>query len=103
MLPFRLIFVDEAAGWRLVGDRPTEIHLGINDLISSHCEDLSIAKAVTAGAPSLVGDKNLVTFCDEMDEIEPLGPLAIRPAACEIGCAIEPVIDRAGKMEILGQ
>ena len=99
MLALDPILIDETAGWRFVRDRPTEIDLDLDNLIAPHSNDLRVAKTMTVGVLPLVGDEDLVTFRDEVDEVERVDPLAIRPAAVEIRRA---VVDRAGKMEVLG-
>src|SRR4029453_1438176 len=103
MLALDPILIDETAGWRFVRDRPTEIDLDLDNLIAPPSNDLRVAKTMTVGVLPLVGDEDLVIFRDEVDEVEALDPLAVRPAAGEIRRAIKSVVDRAGKMEILCQ
>ncbi|KAF5408413.1 MAG: hypothetical protein Udaeo2_14390 [Candidatus Udaeobacter sp.] len=97
MLFFGLFLIDETAGWRLVWDGPTEIDLDIHDLVFAHRDDLGIAEPAPVGTTPFIDDEYPVAVGHELDEIETLDVLAVRPATRKVGRAANPVIKWAGK------
>jgi hypothetical protein len=57
---------------------------------------------MTVRVPSLVGNEHAIGIRDEMDEVEPLDDLAIRPTTAEVRLTVEPIVERTRKMKILG-
>jgi hypothetical protein len=66
-----------------------------------HGDDLGIAEALPVRAMTFIGDEYPIAVGNEIDEIEILDPLAVRPATCKIGCAVNSVIKRAGEVAVL--
>src|SRR5206468_6881075 len=80
--------------------RPTEIDFDVNDLVLAHGDDLGIAEHSTVGFMTFIGHKDTITVDNEIDKLETLHHLTVRPATCKVGRPINPVIKRAGEMEV---
>ncbi len=64
-------------------------------------EELGVAKRRTAAAgKSLILHEDLIALRKELLDFEAVEVLAVRPAAGEVGFAIDAVIERAGKGEV---
>ena len=82
---------------------PAEIHLHLDDVPVSNGEDLGIPKSMTIRVPSFIRDEHAVGVGDEIDEFEALDDLAVWPASAEVGLPVEPIVERAGEMKIVGR
>jgi hypothetical protein len=54
------------------------------------------------GVASFIGNKDLIGVRQEVNELETIHRLAIGPATREIGGAVNPVVERAGEVKVLG-
>ena len=63
-----------------MGHRPAEVHLDVDDLLIPNREDLGVPESTAVRVASFVGHEHAVGICDEMDEVEPVDDLAVRPA-----------------------
>jgi hypothetical protein len=80
-----------------------EIHIDAFDPVAFKAEKLRIAKTPAAFCQAFVGHKSLVALDDDLFQFVPLDPIAIAPAALEIGRLVDPVVIRGGKTEIIGE
>src|SRR3954468_5419433 len=65
---------------------------------------LGVAKPAAVGLDALVGHEHLVVGdLLESLELEGLDQVSVRPAALEVGRAVDPRIWRAVELEVLGQ
>ena len=83
-------------------NRPSEIHLDVNDLTAAKGEDLGVSKTPAANRNPLIGHENTIAIRHEVDEVEPLCPLAVWPAALEIRRSIDAFVERARGLEVIG-
>jgi hypothetical protein len=87
-----------------VWKRPTEIDFYVHDLTVTNRQDLGIAKAAAVrGAASFVSDKDLIAIGDQVDKLEARNAFAVGPAPSEIGCAVDSVVERTGKVKVIGE
>src|SRR3954462_12745904 len=93
--------VDESSLRRRMRQGPAKVHLDIDDEIVSNSEDLGIAKSMTVRIASFIRDEHAIFVRKEIDKVERLDRLAVRPASMEVGFAIEPIIERAREVKIL--
>ena len=52
---------------------------------------------------SFIRDEDAISIHDEMDEVEPLDDLAVRPAATEVRFTVEPIVERAREVKVVGE
>src|SRR5689334_13693610 len=83
-------------------DRPAKVDLDIRDLTVAYGKNLGISKSLSVGVLSFVGYEYTVAIWNEIDIVEVLDPFAVRPATRKISCAIDTIVQRAGKAKILG-
>jgi hypothetical protein len=83
-------------------NRPTEVHLDLDDLAVAHGMQLGVAEALLAHA-ALVRDEGAIAIDDQAHYVESVDSPAIGPADLEIGRPIEAVVERAGEVEIVRQ
>ena len=83
-------------------NRPSEIDFDFDDLAVAYCKYFSIAEAAAFGAATFIGDEYPVAVWNKVDVVEIFDPSAIGPATCKIGCAVDSVIERTSKVEVIG-
>ena len=85
----------------LVGS--AEIHIDAFDPDAFKAEKLRIAKTPAAFCQAFVGHKGLIAFSEDLFQFVPLDPVAVAPAALEIGRLVDLVVIRARKTEVIGE
>ena len=93
--------IRKGSGRRFVGNGPTEVHLGFHDLLTPHREDFCVAKASSIDVAAFIGHEHQLSIGDKMDLVKGTDLLTIRPAAPEIGAAIEAIIEGACEVEVI--
>ena len=83
-------------------NRPSEIDFDFDDLAVAYCKYFRIAEAAAFGAAAFIGDEYPVAVWNKVDVVEIFDPSAIGPATCKIGCAVDSVIERTSKVEVIG-
>jgi hypothetical protein len=83
-------------------DCPSEIDFSFHDFSIANCQDFAVAEVLAASASAFVGHEHVIAIWHNVDEVEPGDCRIIRPAACEISCPVDVVIEGAGEMEIIG-
>src|SRR5437868_9048418 len=79
----------------------TEIDVDTPDLVAGENEKLGVAKALAALGCASVGHESLVALDENFFELMPLDPVAVLPAALEIGLFVDLVVIGAGETEIV--
>lgn len=92
----------EAAARGRVRHVPAEIDLDLDDLPVANDVHFRILKASAKVRTADIGHVDAFAARDHVDELEIGDPLAVWPAAFEIGLPIEAIVERAREMEILG-
>ena len=82
-------------------DGPTEVNFDLDNLTIANGEALRITEGPAAGTFSLVGNDHIIARFNHADKIKASDELIIRPAALEIGSAVQAVVVRAGEMKIV--
>jgi hypothetical protein len=85
--------IHESTLRRLVRYRPAEVHLDLDDVLISNGQNLRVAKTMAVRIASFIRDEDAIGVRDEMDEVESLDDLAVRPATAEVGFTIEPIVE----------
>src|SRR5262245_50451942 len=99
----RLHLTDEASLRRPVRQIPAEVHLDIDDAPVSNGENLGVSKSKTVRIASLIGDEDAIGVGHEVDEVEPLDDLAVRPAPAKVRVPIDPIVEGAREMKVGGK
>ena len=81
-------------------DGPTKIDFDVNDLAFAHGDDLGIAETSPVCVTTFISHEYPVAIGNEIDKVKILDYLAVRPATCKICRPVNPVIKRAGEMEV---
>src|SRR5262249_2867597 len=81
---------------------PAEIDLDLDDPAVTYRHDLGVAEAAAVLPLTFVGDEDAIAVGHEVDEIKRSDASAVRPAALEIGVAVDAVVERAGEVEVVG-
>src|SRR4029450_3269439 len=84
-----------------MGNVPSEVDLGVDQLSVADGQDLAVTKALPTPVPRLVCHEDSVAVAQQMDEFESENRLVVRPAPFEVGRAVDPIVERAGEMEIV--
>src|SRR5580693_4936518 len=81
---------------------PAEIDLDLDNLPVSNGQRLRVAEASSAIAVTDIGHVDAIVARDDGEEVEAGDPSAVRPAALEIGLSIDAIVERTGKVKLLG-
>ena len=81
--------------------RPAKIDLRLDHLSIPDRQQVSVSEPA-ARAESLVRYKDLITVWNDAYKLVPRDRFAIRPTPREIGRPVNPVIERAREMEVVG-
>src|SRR5262245_9499910 len=92
---------DEAAGFGLVSDVPAEVDLCVGQLATADRQDLRVAGSPARTRDFIVHEDSVAVF-DHMDEFESADRVAVSPAAFEVDLPIEPIVEWAREVEVLG-
>src|ERR1700679_1527690 len=100
-MPLRRI--REPARGRLVGKRPSEIDLGLDEFSVPERPDFGVAEAVGFLVPGFEGCENLFAVIREIYGFEVDDILAMWPATREKGLAIDAIVARAAEVKVFGE
>src|SRR5664279_3710105 len=92
----------EATRRRRVRDGPAEVNLDLDNLLPLQREDLCVAESAAVDVRALIGHEHLVLMRHDVDKPEVVDLLTVWPAPLEIGPSIDPVVERAGGVKIIG-
>src|SRR4029450_11716243 len=84
-----------------MGNVPSEVDLGVDQLSVADGQDLAVTKALPTPVPRLVCHEDSVAVAQQIDELESENRLVVRPAPFEVGGAVDPIVERAGEMEMV--
>ena len=73
-------------------NRPTEVDLGIRDLLPSNLEDLGVTEAAAINVRAFVGHEHAFLMDEEVNEFKGHDALAIRPASLKVGITVEAIV-----------
>ena len=80
-----------------------EIDVDALHLVAIEDEELGIAKSPAAFGDATIGDKGFIAFDENPLQLMPLDPVAVLPAAFEIGRLVDVIVVGAGEAKIVAE
>src|SRR6185295_19214999 len=87
---------------RFMRERPAKVDLDIDDVPVSDRENLRVPKSTAICGPAFIGHEHAIAIRHEMDEVEPLGHLAVGPATAEVRFTVEAIVEGARELKVFG-
>ena len=83
-------------------NRPAKIDLCLHELAVSSRQGFGVGEDPTLVASRFISHIDAFALLDDGDEGVTRNPPAVRPASLEIGPAVDPIVQRTGEVEVLG-